>query len=86
MAVLTNINFKGFDIKSYVNFNNFSVQKQGEGENKLFTITANLFFYTENQEYFLESKPLSFTTPTLEGLTTKSIYDKIKEVYPGEDC
>lgn len=91
MAILTDFKFKGMDIKSYLNFNNYTVQKQffqtekdGPKE-KVFSINVELFFWTQTQEHFLESRAFSFVVPTLDNLTTAEIYQEIKKDYPGED-
>ena len=91
MAILTDYTFKGIPLKSYLNFNNFVVQKQfnldPEGNRtRLYTVAVELMFHTENQDHFLESRPFHFTVDNLDGLTTANIYEKIKESYPGEDC
>ena len=89
MAILTDFKFKGMDVKSYLNFNNYTVQKQyfqteedGQKE-KVYSITVELFFNTETQEHFLESRPFSFVVSSLDGLTTETIYNKINIEYPG---
>ena len=84
MAILTDFKFKGMDVKSYLNFNNYIIQKQFEDDKKKFSITVELFFNTEKGDYLLESRPFSFVVDNLDGLTTESIYEKINTVYPGE--
>jgi hypothetical protein len=91
MAILTDYTFKGIPLKSYLNFNNFTVQKQWNTDSdgnktRLYTVAVELMFHNETQEHFLESRPFYFTVDNLDGLTTASIYDRIKESYPGEDC
>lgn len=90
MAIITDFKFKGMDIKSYLNFNNYTVQKQyfqtdkDSPKQKVYSITVELFFNTEKNDYFLESRPFNFVADTLDGLTTETIYQKINEQYKGE--
>lgn len=92
MAILSPTNFKGFEVTAYVSLEHFEAQKQINRtldgvETKLWTITADIFVWKEPEKInLLETKIIHFTTESLDGLTVASVFEKIKETYPGEDC
>jgi hypothetical protein len=86
MAILSDITFKGLPMKSYVNLNAFTVQKQTGSDGTLFTVRAEVFINSEDRAHLLEVDPVHFTVDTLDGLDAKEIYKQIKKKYKGQDA